>query len=93
MKGNFHRSYARLTQSAERKALNLVVVGSCPTVGDFMYFFLLFFLPLRENALAFWRRVPFTCWLWKGDTYLRSLFMRIIVKQVWSSGCDASLPR
>ena len=26
---------ARLAQSAERKALNLVVVGSSPTVGDF----------------------------------------------------------
>ena len=26
---------ARLAQSAERKALNLVVVGSNPTVGDF----------------------------------------------------------
>ncbi len=28
---------ARLAQSAERKALNLVVVGSSPTVGD-LYF-------------------------------------------------------
>jgi hypothetical protein len=28
-------SGARLAQSAERKALNLVVVGSSPTVGDF----------------------------------------------------------
>ena len=28
-------SLARLAQSAERKALNLVVVGSSPTVGDF----------------------------------------------------------
>ena len=27
-------SEARLAQSAERKALNLVVVGSSPTVGD-----------------------------------------------------------
>ena len=26
---------ARLAQSVERKALNLVVVGSSPTVGDF----------------------------------------------------------
>ena len=26
---------ARLAQSAERKALNLVVVGSSPTVGEF----------------------------------------------------------
>ena len=28
---------ARLAQSAERKALNLVVVGSSPTVGVFLY--------------------------------------------------------
>ena len=30
-----HLTYARLAQSAERKALNLVVVGSSPTVGVF----------------------------------------------------------
>ena len=30
-----HDSMARLAQSAERKALNLVVVGSSPTVGAF----------------------------------------------------------
>ena len=29
-------STARLAQSAERKALNLVVVGSSPTVGDLL---------------------------------------------------------
>ena len=29
-------SQARLAQSAERKALNLVVVGSSPTVGAFL---------------------------------------------------------
>ena len=28
---------ARLAQSVERKALNLVVVGSSPTVGGFCY--------------------------------------------------------
>ena len=28
-----HYHHARLAQSAERKALNLVVVGSSPTVG------------------------------------------------------------
>ena len=28
---------ARLAQSAERKALNLVVVGSSPTVGAFRF--------------------------------------------------------
>ena len=31
-----HESTARLAQSAERKALNLVVVGSSPTVGDLL---------------------------------------------------------
>ena len=31
--GASHWSEARLAQSAERKALNLVVVGSSPTVG------------------------------------------------------------
>ena len=31
--GIVHGIYARLAQSAERKALNLVVVGSSPTVG------------------------------------------------------------
>ena len=29
---------ARLAQSVERKALNLVVVGSSPTVGDLSFF-------------------------------------------------------
>ena len=36
----WHRAYvtrARLAQSAERKALNLVVVGSSPTVGAFAF--------------------------------------------------------
>ena len=33
--GASHWSEARLAQSAERKALNLVVVGSSPTVGVF----------------------------------------------------------
>jgi hypothetical protein len=36
-------SSARLAQSAERKALNLVVVGSSPTVGV-LYWFGSFFL-------------------------------------------------
>ena len=31
-----HPTHARLAQSAERKALNLVVVGSSPTVGVFL---------------------------------------------------------
>jgi hypothetical protein len=32
---NYHKPSARLAQSVERKALNLVVVGSSPTVGVF----------------------------------------------------------
>ena len=34
----YSRSTARVAQSAERKALNLVVVGSSPTVGVFSFF-------------------------------------------------------
>ena len=34
---------ARLAQSVERKTLNLVVVGSSPTVGIFFRFVLTFF--------------------------------------------------
>ena len=34
MTKNIVELIARLAQSAERKALNLVVVGSSPTVGD-----------------------------------------------------------
>ena len=33
--GFVHRSSARLAQSVERKALNIVVVDSSPTVGEF----------------------------------------------------------
>ena len=33
------QSEARLAQLAERKALNLVVVGSSPTVGVFLFVF------------------------------------------------------
>ena len=32
------RTQARLAQSVERQTLNLVVVGSSPTVGDFFLF-------------------------------------------------------
>jgi hypothetical protein len=41
----FYYQNARLAQSVERKTLNLVVVGSSPTVGDhfFFPFFSLFF--------------------------------------------------
>ena len=45
MFGCVHAS-ARLAQSAERKALNLVVAGSSPTVGDNI-----------GSALVFFRRV------------------------------------
>ena len=36
--GRVGRAQARLAQSVERKALNLVVVGSSPTVGDHFLF-------------------------------------------------------
>ena len=44
---------ARLAQLVERKALNLVVVGSSPTVGDFFFieFFSLFGLLLLGPML------------------------------------------
>ena len=42
---------ARLAQLVERKALNLVVVGSSPTVGAFLY--LLFVFEFFE-AFRFW---------------------------------------
>ena len=50
-------SEARLAQSVERKALNLVVVGSSPTVGVFFTFFfrlliLAFFLPFFFTKLS-----------------------------------------
>ena len=43
------RAPARLAQSAERKALNLVVVGSSPTVGD---------VYSQRFVAASWLRVP-----------------------------------
>ena len=51
-------SEARLAQSVERKALNLVVVGSSPTVGVFFTFFFrllilaFFFLPFFFTKLS-----------------------------------------
>ena len=41
---------ARLAQSVERQALNLVVGGSSPPVGDSFFFFLLGFL----LSLSYW---------------------------------------
>ena len=41
---------ARLAQSVERKALNLVVVGSSPTVGVFFCHFLPFPGPIRPET-------------------------------------------
>ena len=44
---------ARLAQSVERKALNLVVVGSSPTVGAFLCFqFLRLPLKWMQNVLV-----------------------------------------
>ena len=41
---------ARLAQSVERKALNLVVVGSSPTVGVFSFLFFSLRLEARPPA-------------------------------------------
>ena len=38
---SYHK--ARLAQSVERQTLNLVVVGSSPTVGDHFFLIFLFF--------------------------------------------------
>ena len=46
-----HSFKARLAQSAERKALNLVVVGSSPTVGAFGSA-LAFNIPARLRTLV-----------------------------------------
>ena len=43
---------ARLAQSAERKALNLVVVGSSPTVGAFLLARINFHFPEKQAAKA-----------------------------------------
>jgi hypothetical protein len=37
---SYNKPTARLAQSVERKALNLVVVGSSPTVGDINFVFM-----------------------------------------------------
>ena len=42
---------ARLAQSAERKALNLVVVGSSPTVGVLRKHVSFLFAPLAEQKI------------------------------------------
>ena len=44
-------STARLAQSAERKALNLVVVGLSPTVGVLRKHVSLLFAPLAEQKI------------------------------------------
>ena len=43
------RKQARLAQSVERQALNLVVGGSSPPVGDSFFFFLGFLL-----SISYW---------------------------------------
>ena len=46
------KSIARLAQSAERKALNLVVVGSSPTVGDFCFGMIKRLCPARSRGMT-----------------------------------------
>ncbi len=49
---------ARLAQSVERKALNLVVGGSSPPVGDIFFpffldqYFVIFFLPMTTSTMV-----------------------------------------
>ena len=45
---------ARLAQSVERKTLNLVVVGSSPTVGIFFCFLLTFFFSVSFADVPEW---------------------------------------
>ena len=51
-------SKARLAQSVERKALNLVVVGSSPTVGVCTDVFQNDTCGVRTRALSEWRLEP-----------------------------------
>ena len=43
---------ARLAQSVERKTLNLVVVGSSPTVGDFFFVEILLFISVFFSLIS-----------------------------------------
>ena len=52
---------ARLAQLVERKALNLVVVGSSPTVGENLFLFILFFIQNALQPLIFF----FSCFLFE----------------------------
>ena len=45
---------ARLAQSVERKTLNLVVVGSSPTVGIFFCFVLTFYFSVSYADVPEW---------------------------------------
>lgn len=48
---------ARLAQLVERKALNLVVVGSSPTVGDSFFFFPPSGLSYLYLLTLFWKTI------------------------------------
>ena len=44
---------SRLAQLVERKTLNLVVVGSSPTVGEAVLFYLFFFLVVPQTSCVY----------------------------------------
>ena len=45
---------SRLAQLVERKTLNLVVVGSSPTVGEHFFIFIKFFLFMLSKKVRDW---------------------------------------
>ena len=49
---------SRLAQLVERKTLNLVVVGSSPTVGVLPFFYFLFFDAGPRARAPFWLQEP-----------------------------------
>ena len=56
-----YSSGARLAQSVERKALNLVVVGSSPTVGDAQWSALLRPGSVYSSSSVLWRAHSAAC--------------------------------
>jgi hypothetical protein len=64
----YYQHVARLAQSVERKALNLVVVGSSPTVGVSYFFSTCNFFNLTNNNQGIGTVLePFTLYLKKKD--------------------------
>ena len=75
---------ARLAQSAERKALNLVVVGSSPTVGVFC--------PLLRNMCSENCRTTAPCYMRKDAPRFKKSEMESdvqVMPHIWDSHLDA----